>query len=78
MTFDWQTITVLAIVAVAAVYLARAAWQTVARRKAAACGSCSSCPTGDEEQQVVAIGNPTAQANGAPHATASKPDSARD
>ncbi len=78
MTIDWQTITVLAIVAAATVYLARATWQTVVRRKAAACGSCSSCPAGEEEPPVVAIGNLTSQSNGAAHATPSKPDIAGD
>ena len=56
MNLDWQTIAVLTIVAGAAVYLAHAAWQTVARRRAAACASgCSSCPARDNEPAVVGI-----------------------
>jgi hypothetical protein len=39
----WQNLIVLALVAAAGVYLARLVWQSLARRKAAACGGCSGC-----------------------------------
>ncbi|MGD9722179.1 MAG: hypothetical protein AB7O59_11950 [Pirellulales bacterium] len=58
MTFDWQTTGVLAIVGAASVYLARVLWHSVIRRRAAACGSCGTCPAGQTngQPQVVEIG----------------------
>jgi hypothetical protein len=44
MNLDWQNFAVLLLVAAAAIYLARLGWQSVARRKATACGGCGSCP----------------------------------
>jgi hypothetical protein len=57
MNFQWQTIIVVVAVITAAAYLARAAWQSVARRKAAACGGCADCPsgTGHGEPNVIEI-----------------------
>jgi FeoB-associated Cys-rich membrane protein len=43
MTLDWQTSIAAAMVLVAAAYLGRRAWKTVAR-KSAGCGACPSCP----------------------------------
>jgi len=43
MTFDWQNILALALVAAAVAYLARLALATMRVRKAAGCGTCSSC-----------------------------------
>jgi len=43
MQLDWQTAAVLVIVALAAIYISRLAWLTLARKKAAACGGCKSC-----------------------------------
>jgi len=60
MTFDWQSIVVLISVAAAVAYLARATWQSIARRKAAACaGGCGSCPAGaaNVKPNVVEIGS---------------------
>ncbi|HEV3138589.1 MAG TPA: hypothetical protein VGZ26_11810 [Pirellulales bacterium] len=58
MSFEWQNLTALLVVAAAGVYLTRVAWQNIARRKAAGCGSCGSCPTGTEakQPQLFAIG----------------------
>ncbi len=58
MTFDGQTAGVLVIVGAASAYLARVLWQSVARRRAAACGGCGSCPAGQTngQPQVVEIG----------------------
>lgn len=65
MNLDAQTIAVLTIIVAATVYLARVAWQTVARRKAAACAGCSNCPAGEEEPQVVGIGRVSRKPSGA-------------
>ena len=43
MTLDWQTSLALALVIVAAIYLARRGWQVVAR-KTGGCGACGNCP----------------------------------
>jgi hypothetical protein len=51
MQLDWQSTMVLAAVAAAGVYLARMAWQSVARRKGASCGGCGNCP-----QEVPQVG----------------------
>ena len=40
MSLDWQNIAVFVIVATAIAYLARLTWQTIARKKAGACGGC--------------------------------------
>lgn len=57
MNSDWQNMIVLVVVAAAIAYLARVAWLSVARRRAAACGGCGNCPTapGDKTPQVVEI-----------------------
>lgn len=59
MNLDWQTAAVGALIAAACTYLVRAAWQTVARKKAAACGGCDSCPSdaGPGGPEVVSLGN---------------------
>ena len=57
MNFDAQTIAVLGIVTLAAVYLVRASWRSLVRRKAAACGACGSCQAASsKEPEVVEIG----------------------
>jgi hypothetical protein len=65
MTFDWQQIATLAIVALAMSYVVRLTWRTFTARKAAACGGCKSCAAGGEPN-VVAIGSSPAQRNRAP------------
>ena len=57
MNFDWQTVAVVLVIAVACIYLARAAWQTVARKKAGACGGCPTCPSnpGQDEPEVIGV-----------------------
>ena len=57
MNFDWQTVGVVLVIAVACIYLARSAWQTVARKKAGACGACPTCPSnpGPSEPEVIGV-----------------------
>jgi hypothetical protein len=55
MNLQWQNAAVLVVVVAAIGYLARGAWQTLARRKAAGCGSCGTCPAGDPTPRVVGI-----------------------
>jgi FeoB-associated Cys-rich membrane protein len=61
MNFDWQTVAVVLVIAVACVYLARSAWRTVARKKAGACGACPTCPSNPTqgEPQVIGVGQLT-------------------
>jgi FeoB-associated Cys-rich membrane protein len=56
MNFDWQNAAVLLLVAVACGYLARLAWQSVARKKAGGCGSCSTCPADGVQAEPQVIG----------------------
>jgi hypothetical protein len=64
MTSDWQSIVTWGIVALAIAYLTRVAWQTVARKKATACGGgCKSCAA-SAEPAVVEIGAAGSGANG--------------
>jgi hypothetical protein len=65
MTFDWQQVVVLGIVALAVAYVSRLVWRTFTARKAAACGGCKSCAA-DGEPNVVSIGSLPAHRNGAP------------
>jgi FeoB-associated Cys-rich membrane protein len=71
MNFDWQTVAVVLVIAVACVYLARGAWRTVARKKAGACGACPTCPSNPtrDEPQVISVGQLTRPAlpSGTPH-----------
>jgi hypothetical protein len=55
MTFNGETLLVLAIVAAAAGYLLRGAWITFAGKSRGGCGSCSKCPAehGGREPQVI-------------------------
>jgi hypothetical protein len=53
MHLDWQNLAVLLAVLSAGGYLARAAWQSVARRKAAACGGCGNCSQASAPTQIV-------------------------
>ena len=55
MNFDWQNLSVLLLVGVAAAYLACAAWSSVARRKAAGCGGCGTCSAGTDKQAVIGV-----------------------
>jgi hypothetical protein len=57
MDFDWQTVAVVLVIGIACAYLVRAAWRTVARRRAAACGGCGSCPAeaGTQQRQIVGV-----------------------
>jgi attachment p12 family protein len=44
MTIDWQTAIAAILVFIAAVYLVRRGWRTIAQKRAG-CGMCSNCPT---------------------------------
>jgi hypothetical protein len=55
MDLVWQNLAVLLVVAVAGGYLARAAWQTLARKKAAACGGCGTCSNPASEPKIVTL-----------------------
>jgi hypothetical protein len=55
MNLDWQNLIVLAIVAAAAVYIARLAWTSITARKASACGACRNCGTSEKTQDVFSI-----------------------
>ena len=55
MDLHWQDGLTWAIVAVAAVYVARRVWLSLSRKKAAGCGSCGTCPSdvaGNKSQLV--------------------------
>jgi len=56
-----QNLIVLAVVGAAVVYLARVAWHSVARRRAATCGGCADCPSASASgsPSVVEIGSLT-------------------
>jgi hypothetical protein len=58
MSVDWQTAVVLVAIFAAAAYLARMAWRSIARRKAAACGGCDTCGASGQKQ-VVELGSLT-------------------
>lgn len=49
----WQDIAALLIVFAAALYLCRAVYQVLARRKAAGCGTCGSCPANAASRKPV-------------------------
>ena len=44
MDLHWQDGLTWAIIAAAAVYVARRVWLSVSRKKAGGCGSCGTCP----------------------------------
>jgi hypothetical protein len=48
MTFDWQIVATIAIVAIAALWVVRAVWPS-GRRGSQSCGGCSSCPAASKE-----------------------------
>lgn len=52
MTFDWQNLIVLLIVAAAAVYVARLAWTSIVAKRANACGGCRNCATSEKTPEV--------------------------
>jgi len=56
MIFAWQNLIVLAIVAIAACYLARVMWRSIALKKSG-CGGCGTCPsnTAAKEPHLVGI-----------------------
>ncbi len=63
MNLDYQTAIVMLAVGGAAAYIMRAAWQSVARRRAAACGGCKNCAAGaDAAPAVVEIARESAEA----------------
>jgi hypothetical protein len=45
-----QDIVSILIVILAAVFLARRAWQRIAARRGGSCGACLSCPSGDSKE----------------------------
>ena len=49
MAGDWQTFIAIAIVLVAASYLVRRCWLSIARKRAGRCGACGSCPGGSAD-----------------------------
>jgi hypothetical protein len=52
MTWGWQDVVALTLVAVALAYLARRAWRTLARRPSGGCATgCGACPVGQGKQQ---------------------------
>jgi hypothetical protein len=65
MGFDWQNLAALGLVTAAALYLVRVVSQSLSKRKAAACGGCSSCAAGEGEAapQVFEIGTGHQDAN---------------
>lgn len=63
MSFDWQNLTVLLATSAAGAYLARVAWQSVARKKASACGGCGNCPDHAGGPQVVGVEDLSRSAN---------------
>jgi hypothetical protein len=56
---DWQNPIALAVVAAAGFYLARVVWVSVAKKKAAGCGSCGACPVAaaPQDKDVFQIGS---------------------
>jgi hypothetical protein len=70
MLFDWQNLAVLLAVIAAAGYLSRLAWQTVSRRKAAACGGCGSCAKAAGPGQLVGLESLSKSAQALPRAAA--------
>jgi hypothetical protein len=55
MTFDWQNLVVLAIVAAAAMYIARVGWTSLVARKTTACGGCRNCASREKSGDVFSI-----------------------
>ena len=49
MTLSWQDATAGVIVAVAAAYLVRVAWRSLAGRKTGGCATCCTCPTSEPD-----------------------------
>jgi hypothetical protein len=64
MTFEIQTAVVAIVVCGAVFYLARAGYQSMARKKAAACGGCDNCAAGEARTlvQIDAISQPSSEA----------------
>jgi hypothetical protein len=75
MNVDWQNAAVLVVVVAACAYLGRAAWRTIARRKAAACGGCGTCPSNANQQKLQVVGlSPLAPSADATTPEASSPN----
>jgi hypothetical protein len=53
MSWDWQTWIALAAVVAAAAYVGRRSWQSIARRKSAACGGCGTCSASTAPTELV-------------------------
>jgi hypothetical protein len=70
MTFDWQTVAVLVVVATACAYLGRTVYATLARRKAGACGGCGTCTAQSSaaEPEVVALASSAKACDAVPSA----------
>lgn len=58
MSWDWQNLIVLAIVAAAAGYLARLGWTSIVARRRSACGSCRNCGPEEKPRDVFSITSP--------------------
>jgi hypothetical protein len=57
MTVSGENLLVLAIVAVAVIYLARRTWGVLAGKRRGGCGTCASCPSerSDAGPQVISV-----------------------
>lgn len=57
MTFDWQSVIALALVASAAAYILRRVWIVIARRQQARCASgCATCPADSQIPSSSVVG----------------------
>lgn len=52
MSFDWQNVIAIGIVALAMAYLARHFYRRLTRRVTGGCGSCGTCPSGDQQSST--------------------------
>ena len=58
MNVDWQTATVLGLIAVAAVYVIRRVWRVLSGKRSAPCGTCPHCAASFDREQLVSIDPP--------------------
>ncbi|NQU21868.1 MAG: FeoB-associated Cys-rich membrane protein [Candidatus Nealsonbacteria bacterium] len=55
MNLDWQTVTALALIAVATVYVIRRGRRALSGKRSGSCGTCSQCATSSDREQIVSI-----------------------